>query len=71
VRPGVTDPATLAFRDEETRLARVPLSERETFYLKEILPQKLEINLAHLEQGIAADIGVLWRTLRALVGRSP
>jgi len=68
VRPGLTDPATLAFRDEETRLAAVPLSDRETFYLKEILPRKLEINLAHLEQGIEADVRVLWRTLAALLG---
>jgi lipopolysaccharide/colanic/teichoic acid biosynthesis glycosyltransferase len=68
VRPGLTDPATLAFRDEETRLAAVPLSNRETFYLKEILPRKLEINLAHLDQGIGSDLRVLWRTLAALLG---
>lgn len=67
VRPGITDPATLAFRDEEARLAAVPLADREMFYLNEILPQKLEINLAHLEQGIGADLRILWRTVAALL----
>jgi lipopolysaccharide/colanic/teichoic acid biosynthesis glycosyltransferase len=71
VRPGLTDPATLAFRDEEARLAAIPISNREAFYLKEILPRKLEINLAHLEQGILADLGVLWRTLVAVLGSDP
>jgi len=68
VRPGITDPATLDFRDEEVRLAAVPLEEREMFYLNEILPRKLEINLAHLEQGVVADLRILWRTVLALVG---
>jgi len=68
VRPGVTDAATLAFRDEEEVLAAVPLEEREVFYLKEILPRKLEINLAHLDQGIAADVRILWRSVVTLFG---
>ena len=69
VLPGITDPATLRFRGEEALLAQVKPEEREDFYLREVLPRKLEINLEYLERaGFWADLGVLARTLGALVG---
>ena len=67
VRPGVTDPATLEYRNEEALLAAVPAAEREEHYLREVMPRKLELNLRYLDRaGFWADLGVLARTLRAL-----
>lgn len=63
-RPGLTDPATLLFRDEEDRLGAVALEERERYYLTTILPHKLSLNLAYLERaGFWYDLGLLMRTL--------
>jgi lipopolysaccharide/colanic/teichoic acid biosynthesis glycosyltransferase len=68
VRPGITDPATLEFRHEEDLLAGVPPEEREAYYVREVLPRKLEINLAYLDRrGPLSDLGVLLRTLAALL----
>lgn len=67
VRPGITDPASLEFRDEESRLASVPLDQRETFYLQEILPRKLAINRRYLDQRtLLGDLAILVRTVAAL-----
>lgn len=47
LRPGITGPATLCFRDEETVLAGVPDPIR---YNEEVLyPQKTQLNLKYLE----------------------
>ena len=68
VRPGLTDPATLQFRDEEDLLAGVPPEERERYYLDHVLPAKLAINLKYLKQrSFWSDLGVLSQTLRALL----
>ncbi|WP_054018038.1 sugar transferase [Piscinibacter sakaiensis] len=68
VRPGITDPASLAFRDEGERLARAADPERE--YLEVLLPQKLRLSAEYLAQaGPLSDLGVLWRSLRVLLGR--
>ena len=68
VRPGITDPATLAFRDEEDLLAAVPADEREAYYLREVLPRKLELNREYLERrGVWSDLGIIARTLATLL----
>ena len=69
VRPGITDPATLAFRHEEELLGAVPVEKREAYYIREILPRKLELNLSYLRRaGALYDLGVLFRTVAALLG---
>jgi len=68
VRPGLTDPATLLFRDEEDRLGEVAPEERERFYLATILPQKLGLNLAYLDRaGFWYDLALIFRTLGTIV----
>jgi lipopolysaccharide/colanic/teichoic acid biosynthesis glycosyltransferase len=67
VRPGITDPASICYRDEAAVLARAEDPERA--YVEEVLPHKLAINLAYLERrSLASDVGVilatLWRLLR-------
>lgn len=60
--PGITDPASIRFRDESTLLAAS--SDPEALYLHEILPQKLDLALRYAGQAnLRSDIGVLIRTV--------
>ena len=61
VRPGITDPASLEFRDEATLLAQAADPERE--YMDVILPRKLALAADY------ADHASLWTDL-AVIGRS-
>jgi lipopolysaccharide/colanic/teichoic acid biosynthesis glycosyltransferase len=66
VRPGITDPASLAFIDEAERLARAADPERE--YVEHILPLKLQAAADYAEHAtLWTDLQVLGRTLRALL----
>jgi lipopolysaccharide/colanic/teichoic acid biosynthesis glycosyltransferase len=58
VRPGVTDLATLLYRDEETLLGTS--SDPETMYRETVLPAKLILNLVYLRSKS------FWRDLRLL-----
>lgn len=61
VRPGITDPSSLAFIDEATLLAQAADPERE--YIEVILPAKLRQAADYAERAtLWTDIGVLWRT---------
>jgi lipopolysaccharide/colanic/teichoic acid biosynthesis glycosyltransferase len=67
VRPGITDPAALEFRDEATLLERAADPERE--YIVNILPRKLALQAAYAERAtLATDLAVIARSLRVLVG---
>jgi len=61
VRPGITDPASLKFRDEATLLAQAADPERE--YVDVILPRKLALAADY------ADHASLWTDL-TVIGRS-
>ena len=68
VRPGITDPASLAHLNEAALLARAADPERE--YIERILPLKLQHAADYAEHAtLATDLAVLWRTLRALLTR--
>ena len=68
VRPGITDPASLAFIDEAALLARAADPERE--YIDVILPAKLQCAADYAARAsLRTDIAVLWRTLGVLVRR--
>lgn len=63
VRPGITDPASITFRNEEEILARAadPIS----FYKETVLPAKLALNLAYLEKrSLLLDLKVIVATAR-------
>ena len=65
-RPGITDPVTLALRNEEDLLAAVP--DRETFYREVLLPYKLDASVTYLKRRtLWSDLGVLARTVVAVV----
>jgi len=65
VRPGITGPATLAFRSEEALLERQRDPER---YNRDVLfPRKVRINRRYVENySLADDLRCLWRTIRNL-----
>jgi lipopolysaccharide/colanic/teichoic acid biosynthesis glycosyltransferase len=68
VRPGITDVASIRFRSESEILARSADPERT--YVQEILPQKLRLYESYARHhGVASDIGILARTLFAVVSR--
>jgi lipopolysaccharide/colanic/teichoic acid biosynthesis glycosyltransferase len=63
VRPGITDLATLVFRDEEEALSVA--DDPEAYYRLVILPEKLRLNLRYLRSRSArSDLRLLWMTAR-------
>jgi len=67
VRPGITDPVTLALRDEESLLAAAP-GDPERFYREVLLPDKLRRYAAYQERRSAwSDVAVLCRTVLAVL----
>lgn len=68
VRPGITDPASLAYIDEAALLAAAADPERE--YVERILPAKVQAAVDYAEQAsLLNDLAVLARTVWALLRR--
>lgn len=60
-RPGITDPAALAFRHEEQMFQPGPLEKQ---YVSQMLPQKLKLSLKYRRaRSFFSDIGILLRTV--------
>ena len=68
VRPGLTDPASIVYRDEEKVLARY--ADAETAYVQIIMPAKLRLNMAYIEKAtLATDLALIFKTLGKLFNR--
>jgi lipopolysaccharide/colanic/teichoic acid biosynthesis glycosyltransferase len=68
VRPGITDPASLAFRDESALLAAAADPERE--YVEVVLPAKLRLSARYIDQAtFGGDLRLIAATLSALWSR--
>ncbi len=68
VRPGLTDPATLAFVDEEERLRGA--SDPERMYVEELMPAKLRLNLEYMARASwASDLATLVATVHCVTAR--
>ena len=68
VRPGISDPSSLSFRNESELLAAAADPERE--YIEVILPRKIALSVAYAERAnLWTDLGVLWRTILVIFGR--
>jgi len=66
VRPGITDTASLKFRNESELLAGAADPERE--YREVVLPAKLRLAVDYVDHAtLAGDLRLLGRTVRALV----
>ncbi len=62
VRPGITGPATLAYRDEEALLAEV--EDPEGYNREVIFPDKVRLNREYVENwSFRKDLGCIWRTV--------
>jgi len=62
VRPGITDMASIEFRNESELLANVPHPEE--VYIQEIMPQKLDLNMQYIAQaGLRFDLQIVFQTL--------
>ena len=67
-RPGLTDPASVLFRDEEVLLGSVPDESRERYYLEAILPKKLGMNLAYIDRAsVGYDLLLVLKTIRVVI----
>lgn len=66
-KPGVTDPASLQYRDEPKMLADV--ENREQAYLTEILPKKISVSLEYQKnRTIFSDLKVIGATISLILG---
>ena len=65
VRPGITSPASVAYRHEESLLVGADAEDR---YVSEVMPAKLEIELEYIaSRTLLADVKVLLRTAAAVL----
>jgi len=68
VKPGITDPASISYIDENEILSRA--DDPEATYIKEVMPAKLAINLAYLNRrSFFTDLGVLFQTAQKIIIR--
>lgn len=66
VRPGITDPASLAYRHESEVLARA--ADPEATYVNVVMPAKLRLAADYVEQAsLWTDLRLMGRTLRILL----
>ncbi len=66
VRPGITDPVTLQFRNEETLLAGV--EDKARFYREVVQPYKLEGYLEYIDsRSPAGDVAILLQTIKVIM----
>ena len=62
LRPGITGPATIAFRNEDELLATV--EDPEDYSDNVIWPEKVRINKQYVQNySFRADLGYIWQTL--------
>ena len=68
VRPGITDPASIAYADEEKILGAASNSHRA--YVEQILPQKLELNLQYIKKmSLLSDIKIIFMTIGKILAK--
>lgn len=66
VRPGITAPSSIAFKDEDRIL--VSSGDPDQIYIEKILPPKTRLNLEYLRKvGIFYDIKILFQTVAAVL----
>jgi lipopolysaccharide/colanic/teichoic acid biosynthesis glycosyltransferase len=70
LKPGITDLASIMFRNEEELLCHVP--DAEEFYIAYCLPRKIELNRGYAARaGLFRDLGILLCTVSAVLFGSP
>ena len=66
VRPGITDIASITYRNENELLEKA--DDPEKFYIEEIMPDKIRLNLEYLkDRSFLNDIKIILKTLAAII----
>ena len=66
VRPGITDYASIAYRNENDLLAGAP--NPEAMYIEQIMPDKIELNMKYLREiSPMADTRLILKTIVAVI----
>ena len=66
VRPGITDPASIKYRNENELLEGAEDPER--YYIEVIMPDKLRLNIAYAtNQSLLGDLRLICETFKAIV----
>jgi lipopolysaccharide/colanic/teichoic acid biosynthesis glycosyltransferase len=70
LRPGITGLATMLFRHEETALPRLNGEDLESFYIANVLPEKIYMELQYAENAsLATDLLIIMRTMQQIFSR--
>ena len=65
VRPGITGPTQLEYRDEASMLEAGSVDEE---YVTRIMPRKLKLDLEYVRRrSLTGDLKILWRTVATLL----
>ena len=68
VRPGITDMASIRYRNENELLAEA--EDPEAFYIKVVMPDKLKINLEYVaKHSFWFDMKLIFKTIREVVAK--
>ena len=71
MRPGLVSPAYLVFGDEQTFIECADPADIEAYYVRELLPEKLRIELQYLQAwSIVGDLRIIARTAARLINGS-
>jgi lipopolysaccharide/colanic/teichoic acid biosynthesis glycosyltransferase len=63
--PGITDPASLAYKNESAILAQSPDPER--YYVETLMPEKIRLNLDYASRAnLLSDLRLVLRTIGAI-----
>lgn len=66
IRPGITDIASIEYRDENSLLAKS--NNPEETYIKEIMPRKIELNIQYIKDiSIVTDIKLIFKTIFKII----
>jgi lipopolysaccharide/colanic/teichoic acid biosynthesis glycosyltransferase len=66
VKPGITDYASIVFSNENELLSRA--DDPEFYYIKEIMPQKLRLNLQYIkDQSFFTDVKIIFKTIAKIL----
>ena len=66
VRPGITDYASIAYRNENDLLEGA--EDPEKMYIEQIMPDKIELNMKYLREiSPVADIRLIFKTIEAVI----
>lgn len=67
VKPGITDYASIVFRNEAELLKNA--DNPEDFYIKNILPQKIALNKKYIDSAsLSVDLKIIIKTIQTILG---